>query len=108
MWDVMTCQLAGYFYPAPLSTILSTDNTNSIFHIPTMSRPDFGRTASTNLSGSSGPRQLEGKLAIVTGASRGMHPKPRTTKTRKERALTNKASAPPSAATSPARAPRSS
>ncbi|KAL1639699.1 hypothetical protein SLS58_007597 [Diplodia intermedia] len=37
-----------------------------------MSRPDFGRTASTNLSSGSGARQLDGKLAIVTGASRGI------------------------------------
>ncbi|OJD29235.1 nad-binding protein [Diplodia corticola] len=37
-----------------------------------MSRPEFGRTASTNLSGGSGLRQLDGKLAIVTGASRGI------------------------------------
>ncbi|KAF2085863.1 NAD(P)-binding protein [Saccharata proteae CBS 121410] len=37
-----------------------------------MSRPAVGRTASTNLSGGSGYRQLEGKLAIVTGASRGI------------------------------------
>ena len=38
-----------------------------------MSRPTTSRTASTNLSGGgSGQRILEGRVAIVTGASRGM------------------------------------
>jgi len=37
------------------------------------SRPDYStRTASTNLGGAGGYRVLEGKLAIVTGASRGI------------------------------------
>lgn len=36
-----------------------------------MSRPEVSRTASTNLSSGPGLRQLEGKLAVVTGASRG-------------------------------------
>ncbi|KAI9750540.1 MAG: hypothetical protein M4579_006430 [Chaenotheca gracillima] len=37
-----------------------------------MSRPSTQRTASTNLSGGAGRRSLEGKLAIITGASRGI------------------------------------
>lgn len=38
-----------------------------------MSRPTTMRTASTNLSAGSSGRALEGKLAIVTGGSRGMY-----------------------------------
>ncbi|KAF2142682.1 uncharacterized protein K452DRAFT_318260 [Aplosporella prunicola CBS 121167] len=37
-----------------------------------MSRPQYERMASTNLAGGGGYRQLEGKVAIVTGASRGI------------------------------------
>ncbi|KAF2424838.1 NAD(P)-binding protein [Tothia fuscella] len=37
-----------------------------------MSRPEHVRTSSTNLLAGAGSRQLEGKLAIVTGASRGI------------------------------------
>ncbi|EMC97121.1 hypothetical protein BAUCODRAFT_106429 [Baudoinia panamericana UAMH 10762] len=37
-----------------------------------MSRPQHTRTLSTNLSSSAGGRVLEGKLAIVTGGSRGI------------------------------------
>jgi len=37
-----------------------------------MSRPGVARTASTNLGSANGQRVLEGKIAIVTGASRGM------------------------------------
>ncbi|KAK0654028.1 L-xylulose reductase [Lasiodiplodia hormozganensis] len=37
-----------------------------------MSRPEVSRTASTNLSSGPGLRQLDGKLAVVTGASRGI------------------------------------
>lgn len=36
-----------------------------------MSRPGVTRTASTNLAGGGGHRVLDGRLAIVTGASRG-------------------------------------
>ena len=40
-----------------------------------MSRPDARRTTSTNLSaGLKGGAALVGKLAIVTGGSRGSHP----------------------------------
>lgn len=40
-----------------------------------MSRPEHLRTSSsTNLTGRGGPRQLEGKIGIVTGASRGTRP----------------------------------
>jgi hypothetical protein len=38
------------------------------------SRPVHERTVSTNLGGARGYRPLEGKLAIVTGASRGILP----------------------------------
>ena len=37
-----------------------------------MSRPTSSRMASTNLVGGSGSRVLEGKIALVTGASRGI------------------------------------
>ncbi|KAF2840660.1 NAD(P)-binding protein [Patellaria atrata CBS 101060] len=37
-----------------------------------MSRPNLGRIASTNLTSGVGSRILEGKVAIVTGASRGI------------------------------------
>ena len=37
-----------------------------------MSRPGYQRAASTNLTGGTPVRSLEGKLAIVTGASRGI------------------------------------
>ncbi|MCJ1405254.1 hypothetical protein MMC11_008481 [Xylographa trunciseda] len=37
-----------------------------------MSRPDYQRTSSTNLLSSSGARPLEGKVAIITGGSRGI------------------------------------
>lgn len=37
-----------------------------------MSRPGVARTASTNLGSANGNRVLDGKIAIVTGASRGM------------------------------------
>ncbi|MCJ1476664.1 hypothetical protein MMC13_005332 [Lambiella insularis] len=37
-----------------------------------MSRPGYQRTSSTNLLSSSGSRPLEGKVAIVTGGSRGI------------------------------------
>lgn len=36
-----------------------------------MSRPGVTRTASTNLGSGNGYRVLDGKVAIVTGASRG-------------------------------------
>lgn len=38
-----------------------------------MSRPGVTRTASTNLGSGNGYRVLDGKIAIVTGASRGKH-----------------------------------
>ncbi|MCJ1390084.1 hypothetical protein MMC18_002942 [Xylographa bjoerkii] len=37
-----------------------------------MSRPGYQRTSSTNLLSSSGARPLEGKVAIITGGSRGI------------------------------------
>ncbi|MCJ1243423.1 hypothetical protein MMC30_000620 [Trapelia coarctata] len=37
-----------------------------------MSRPEYHRAASTNLTGSAAPRPLEGKVAIITGGSRGL------------------------------------
>ncbi|MCJ1356045.1 MAG: hypothetical protein MMC33_006039 [Icmadophila ericetorum] len=37
-----------------------------------MSRPGYHRTASTNLIGGAAPRSLGGKLAIITGGSRGI------------------------------------
>ena len=37
-----------------------------------MSRPGVARTASTNLGSGNGYRVLDGKVAVVTGASRGM------------------------------------
>ncbi|KAJ9642386.1 hypothetical protein H2201_004779 [Coniosporium apollinis] len=37
-----------------------------------MSRPEYTRTASTNLGRGGGSRPLEGRVAIVTGASRGI------------------------------------
>ncbi|KAF1987988.1 NAD(P)-binding protein [Aulographum hederae CBS 113979] len=37
-----------------------------------MSHPGFRRSTSTNIGASSGYRRLEGKIAIVTGASRGI------------------------------------
>jgi 3-oxoacyl-[acyl-carrier protein] reductase len=37
------------------------------------SDPEHARTASTNLGGVAGYRPLEGKLGIITGASRGIH-----------------------------------
>lgn len=39
-----------------------------------MSRPQHVRASSNLNLGSGGTRQLEGKLAIVTGASRGTYP----------------------------------
>ena len=39
-----------------------------------MSRPEHTRTLSTNLSGASSSRALEGRIGIVTGASRGAYP----------------------------------
>jgi len=38
-----------------------------------MSRPGVTRTASTNLGSGNGYRVLDGKIAVVTGASRGKH-----------------------------------
>lgn len=38
-----------------------------------MSRPGVTRIASTNLGSGNGYRVLDGKVAIVTGASRGKH-----------------------------------
>lgn len=73
-----------------------------------MSRPDYKRAASTNLTASTQMRALEGKLAIITGASRGnTNPTkfPRTTNTPLTTPPPTQASAPPSPATSPAKAP---
>jgi len=41
-------------------------------HLAKMSRPEHKRMASTNLSGGSGSRVLEGKIAVITGGSRGI------------------------------------
>jgi NAD(P)-dependent dehydrogenase (short-subunit alcohol dehydrogenase family) len=51
-------------------SIIQSQDTNSPKAI--MSRPGVTRTASTNIGGASSNRVLEGKIAIVTGASRGM------------------------------------
>jgi len=45
---------------------------NSILYAMASLRPQYTRTASTNLGGARGYRPLEGKIAIVTGASRGI------------------------------------
>lgn len=68
-----------------------------------MSRPGVARTASTNLGSASGQRVLEGKIAIVTGASRGM---PQSTMEAQMRQLLNKTQVlvPQHAKTSPPRA----
>ena len=71
-------------YPAVLFLSLDTNTSgqpsvhptyihllHSTSSISIMSRPQYERMASTNLAGGGGYRQLEGKVAVVTGASRG-------------------------------------
>lgn len=58
-----------YFFLTCTSNIIS----ESCFLKMASARPTSTRTASTNLGGERSYRPLEGKLAIVTGASRGSH-----------------------------------
>jgi hypothetical protein len=72
-----------------------------------MSRPGVARTASTNLGSANGNRVLDGKIAIVTGASRGM--RQLSMKVQMKQLLTKiQVSVPQHAKTSPPRAAPSS
>jgi hypothetical protein len=57
--------------PFVLQSLQFSSKSHKLIQYTMSSRPAHTRTLSTNLGGSRGHRPLEGKLAIVTGASRG-------------------------------------